>query len=329
MSLPRHAKRFSIGTAAAVLALAATASLAQPYPTKPIRFISPFAAGGGNDIMARLLGQKLSEAWGQQVIVDNRPGANTIIAMQILASSPPDGYTIFMASTTLTINASLYAKLPYDTVKDFTPIVLAARAPLVIVVNPSLPVKTVQDLIALARRKPGELAYGSSGTGNSTHLVVEMFKAAAGGIEMTHVAYKGTGIALIDVMGGQIPLAFSGILPALPHVRTGKLRALAVTTARRSPAVAEIPTIAESGLAGFEATEWFGVIGPARIPRPVVERISGGIGKVVQLPDIVERLQHDGAIPVGGTPDQFADLIQRELPRWAQAVKTSGARADY
>jgi len=300
----------------------------QTFPNKTVRFISGFAAGGGNDIMARLLAQRLTELWTQQVVVENRPGANTIVAMQILAASPADGHTIFMASTTLAINASLYAKLPYDTINDFTPIGIAARAPLVIVVNRSLPVTSVRDLVRLAKNRPGQLAFGSSGAGNSTHLVPEMFKTAAG-VDMLHVAYKGTGIALIDVISGQIPLAFSGILPALPHIRSEKLRGIAVTTSQRSLSAPDLPTVSESGLPGFEATEWFGIIGPAKIPLHVVQRTNTDLGKILKLAELQERLVKDGAMPAGEmTPDQFAAHIQREVVKWGRAVKDSGAKAD-
>ncbi len=300
----------------------------QAFPAKTVRFISGFAAGGGNDIMARLLAQKLTEGWAHQVIVDNRPGANTIVAMQILAGAPPDGHTIFMASTTLAINASLYSRLPYDTVSDFTPIGIAARAPLVLVVNTALPARNVQELIALAKARPGQLSYGSSGAGNSTHLVPEMFKSAAG-IDMAHIAYKGTGLALIDVMSGQIPLAFSGILPALPHIRSGKLRGLAVTTAQRSPAAPELATIAESGLPGFEATEWFGIIGPGRMPKDVVMRINSDLAAILKLPDLQARLVKDGATPAGEmSPEQFGAHIKSEIVKWGRAVRDSGAKAD-
>ncbi len=302
---------------------------AQSFPSKPVRFISPFAPGGGNDIMARLLGSKLTEVWGQQVLVENRPGANTIVAMQVLANAPPDGHTIFMASTTLAINASLYPKLPYDTVNDFAPIGIAARAPLALVVNNALPVKNVKELIALAKARPGQLSFGSSGAGNSTHLVPEMFKAAAG-IDMLHVAYKSTGIALIDVISGEIPLAFSGILPALPHVRSGKLRALAVTTLQRAPAASDIPTMVESGLPGFEATEWFGVIGPGKMPRALRERMNADLNKVVAMRDIQEKLARDGAIPAGDlTVDQFEAHVKAEIKKWAAAVRSSGAKAEF
>jgi len=305
------------------------AAIAQPFPGKSVRFISGFAPGGGNDIMARLLAQKFIDIWGQQVVVDNRPGANTIVAMQILAAAPPDGHTIFMASTTLAINASLYAKLPYNTVNDFSAVAIAARAPLAIVVNAGLPVFNVKELIALAKRRPGELSYGSSGAGNSTHLVPEMFKAASG-IDIVHIAYKGTGIALIDVISGQIPLAFSGILPALPHVRSGKLRGIAVTTVQRSPAAPDIPTVSESGLPNFEATEWFGIIGPGRMPRDVVARMNADLGKIVRMPDIQERMIKDGAMPAGDmSPEQFATHIQSEIAKWGKAVRDSGAKADF
>lgn len=315
--------------AATALAIASLPVSGQTFPGKPVRFISPFAAGGGNDIMARLLGQKLTEVWGQRVVVENRPGANTIIAMQLLASSPPDGHTIFMASTTLAINATLYARLPYDSVNDFTAIGIAARAPLVIVVNNSLPARSVKELVALAKSRPGQLSFGSSGAGNSTHLVPEMFKTAAG-IDMLHIAYKGTGIALIDVIGGQIPLAFSGILPALPHIRSGRLRGLAVTTPQRAPAAPDIPTVSESGLPGFEATEWFGVIGPGKMPKETIERINGDLGRVVKMADIQERLINEGAVPAGNmTPEQFAAHVKAEITKWGKAIKDSGAKADY
>ena len=314
---------------AVALALAPALAMAQAFPTKPVRFISPFGPGGGNDIMARLLGAKLTEVWGQQVIVENRPGANTIVAMQVLANSPADGHAIFMASTTLAINATLYPKLPYDTVNDFAPIGIAARAPLALVVNNSLPAKNLKELIALAKARPGQLSFGSSGAGNSTHLVPEMFKAAAG-IDMLHIAYKSTGVALIDVMTGEIPLAFSGILPALPHVRSGKMRAVAVTTLKRTPAAPNIPTMAESGLPGFEATEWFGVIGPGKMPRALRERMNADLNKVVATPDIQEKLSRDGAIPAGDmTIDQFATHIRNEIKKWGEAVRVSGAKADF
>ena len=321
---------FNAGLVAAIVATCAfgVQAFAQTFPAKTVRFISGFAAGGGNDIMARLLGQKLAEMWGQQVVVDNRPGANTIVAMQILAGAPSDGHTIFMASTTLAINASLYSKLPYDTVADFTPIGIAARAPLVVVVNNSLPARSVRELIAMAKSHPGKLSFGSSGAGNSTHLVPEMFKAAAG-IDMVHIAYKGTGIALIDVMSGQIPLAFSGILPALPYIRAGRLRGIAVTTLQRSPAAPEIPTVSESGLPGFEATEWFGIIAPGRMPREAMLRINSDLGKVVRMPDIQERLARDGGVPAGDmTPEQFSAHIKAEIVKWGKAVKDSGSKAD-
>ena len=321
---------FNAGQVAAIVAACAfgAQAFAQTFPAKSVRFISGFAAGGGNDIMARLLGQKLTELWGQQVVVDNRPGANTIVAMQILAGAPADGHTLFMASTTLAINASLYSKLPYDTVADFTPIGIAARAPLVLVVNNSLPARNVRELIALGKSHPGKLSFGSSGAGNSTHLVPEMFKAAAG-IDMVHIAYKGTGIALIDVISGQIPLAFSGILPALPYIRAGRLRGIAVTTLQRSPAAPELPTLAESGLSQFEATEWFGIIGPGRMPSQVVTRINSDLTNVVRTPNIKDRLLNEGGIPAGDlSPEQFAALIKSEIAKWGKAVKDSGAKAD-
>jgi len=303
-------------------------AFAQGFPAKTVRFISGFAAGGGNDIMARLLAQKLTELWGQQVIVDNRPGANTIVAMQILAAAPADGHTIFMASTTLAINASLYPKLPYDTIADFTPIGVAARAPLMLVVNNALPVRNLRELIALAKSRPGQLSFGSSGAGNSTHLVPEMFKAAAG-IDMLHIAYKSSGVALVDVMSGQIPLAFAGILPSLPYVRGGRLHGIAVTTSQRTPAAADVPTMAESGVPGFEATEWFGIIGPAKMPGDITARINSDLAKVVKTPDLPERLTKDGAIPAGDlTPDEFAAFIKAQIAKWGKAVKDSGAKAD-
>ena len=321
-------KEIAIKAAAFAIFTSMSNGFAQTFPSKTVRFISGFAAGGGNDIMARFLGQKFTEIWGQQVVVDNRPGANTIVAMQILASAPPDGHTIFMASTTLAINASLYSKLPYDSINDFTPIGIAARAPLVLVINNSLPARSVKELISMAKSYPGSFSFGSSGAGNSTHLVPEMFKTSAG-IDMVHIAYKSTGIALIDVMSGQIPLAFSGILPALPYIRSGRLRGLAVTTSQRSPAAPDIPTIASSGIPGFEATEWFGIIGPGRMPQPVLNRINADLSNVVNSPDLKNRLVTDGATPAGEmSADQFGAFIKSEIGKWGKAVRDSGAKAD-
>jgi tripartite-type tricarboxylate transporter receptor subunit TctC len=303
----------------AVLAFGAVQ--AQSYPSKPIRFIVPFPPGGGNDLVARELAQYLAEPLGQPVIVDNRPGASTIIGTELAAKAAPDGHTIFMGNnSTLAINPNLYRKLPYDAVKDFAPVSLLASAPFVLLVHPSLPVRSVKELIALARARPGQLNFGSAGTGITTHLAGEMFNIMAR-VNMVHIPYKGAGPAMTDLIAGHIQLAFNNVLSALPHVRSGRLRALGVTSAERSRVLPDLPTIAESGLPGYEASVWYAVLAPARTPPQIVSRLNTEFLKVLQQPKVQERLSSDGAAIVGSTPEVLATTIESDIVRWGRIIK--------
>ncbi len=298
------------------------------YPTKPIRLVVPFPPGGATDILARNVAQKLTEAWGQQVIVDNRPGAGGNIGSELVAKSAPDGYTLVMGTVgTHAINASLYAKMPYDHVKDFVPVILVAGVPNVLVVNPSVPVNSVAELIAYAKANPGKLNFASSGNGTSIHLSGELFKVMAG-VQITHIPYKGSAPALQDLLGGQVQLMFDNLPPSLPLIKAGKLRALAVTSATRAAALPDVPTMAEAGLPGFEASSWFGVLAPAGTPPAIVAKLNAEIGKWLASPDAKEKLLAQGANAAGGTPEDFAKHIQAETAKWAKVVKESGAKVD-
>jgi tripartite-type tricarboxylate transporter receptor subunit TctC len=312
------------------VALAALASLAwaQSYPTKPIRLVVPFPAGGTTDILARAAAQKLTEAWGQTVIVDNRPGAGGNIGSELVAKSAPDGYTLEMGTVgTHAINASLYAKMPYDHVKDFVPVILVAGVPNVLVVHPSVPVHSVAELIAYAKANPGKLNFASSGSGTSIHLSGELFKVMAG-VQMTHVPYKGSAPAVQDLLGGQVQLMFDNLPSSLPHIKAGKLRALAVTSATRASALPDVPTVAEAGLPGFEASSWFGVLAPAGTPPAIVAKLNAEIAKWLATPEAKEKLSAQGANIAGGTPEDFAKHIAGETTKWARVVKESGAKVD-
>lgn len=298
------------------------------YPIKAIRMIVPSAPGSGPDIMARAIGQKLTESLGQPVVIDNRPGAGGIIGSGAAAKSPPDGYTLIMSNAGAhAVNASLYAKLPYDPIRDFAPVTLVAMAPNILIVHPALPVRSVKELIALAKAKPGELTFGSGGNGSTAHLSGEMFKTMAG-INIVHVPFKGSPAAVIGVISGQIAMAFPNIPPALPHVRSGKLKALAVTTAKRSAAVPELPTVAEAGLPGYEATAWFGVLAPAATPPQIIAKLNAAIVKSLRTREMQERLAAEGTEPVGNTPEQFAQTVRNDIAKWAKVVKSSGARPE-
>jgi len=316
--------------AASILALAAPLASAQSatYPTKPIRLVVPFPPAGTTDILARAVAQKLSETWGQQVVVDNHPGAGGNIGSDIVAKASPDGYTLLMGTVgTHAINPSLYAKMPYDHVKDFAPVILVAGVPNVLVVNPSLPVKSVPELIAYGKANPGKLNFASSGNGTSIHLSGELFKTMTG-IEMTHVPYKGSSPALTDLMGGQVQLMFDNLPSSLSFIKAGKLRALAVTSAERSATLPELPTLAESGLPGFEASSWFGILAPAGTPKAIVDKINGAVAAWLATPEAKEKLLSQGAISAGGSPDAFAKHIASETAKWAKVVKASGAHVD-
>ena len=320
----------------AALSLAATLALLTPhaaaaadaYPARPIRFVVAFPPGGGTDIIARSIAQKLSRRLAQQVVVDNRPGAGGNIGTDIVAKSAPDGYTMLMGSAgPLAINASLFASMPFDPVRDLAPVTLAASTPNVLVVHPSLRAATVKELIALARTRPGEINFASSGHGTPAHLAGELFNSMAG-VKMVHVPYKGAAPALADLLGGQVQLMFSTMPPALPHVKDGKLRALAVTSLKRSRATPDLPTVDEAALPGFEANTWHGVVLPAGTPAIIITRLNREIVAILHLHEIVERLASQGAEPVGSTPEEFAAYIKSETVKWAKVVRVSGAKAE-
>ncbi|MGZ5089945.1 MAG: Bug family tripartite tricarboxylate transporter substrate binding protein [Burkholderiales bacterium] len=303
-------------------------ALSQAYPAKTIRLVVGVPAGGTNDVVARLVGQKLGAQLGQQIIVDNRAGANGNIGAELVAKSPPDGYTLFLASIgTNSINPSLYPKMPFDTLRDFAPISQLTSIPQVIVVHPSVPARDVKQLIAYARSKPGLLSFASGGTGSAGHLAGELFKSRAS-VDMLHVPYKGSAPALTDLLGGQVALMFDQIVTSLPHVRSGKLRALAVTTAMRSSVAPDIPTVSESGLPGYSITTWHGLLAPAATPGNIISRLSGETAKALESPDVREKFLVQGAEPTPSTPEQFGAFIKAEIEKWANVVKISGAKLD-
>jgi tripartite-type tricarboxylate transporter receptor subunit TctC len=309
-------------------ALTAGSALAQQYPSKPIRLIVPFTPGGSTDIVARIAGQKLGEALGAQVLIDNRPGAGGNIGVELAAKSAPDGYTLVMGHIgTFAVNPALYARLPYDPIRDFAPISLVAMVPNMLVVHPSLPVKSVKELIALSRSRPGQLNYGSSGAGGTPYLAVEYFKLMAK-VDIVHIPYKGAAPMIIDLIGGQLSLTITGIPPLLPHVKAGKLKALAVATSKRLPLLPELPTIAEAALPGYEATSWYGVLAPAATPKEIITRLNTEIVKAIARPDAAERLSGEGAEPATSTPEQFGAFIKSEIVRWGRVIKAAGVTAE-
>lgn len=317
--------KFSPSILAAALLAASPLAAAQDYPVKPIRLVVPFTPGGSTDILARMVGQKLSDAFGQQVIIDNRPGAGGNIGVEIVSKSPPDGYTLVMGHIgTFGVNPSLYPKLPYDPIKDFQPITLVAMVPNLMSVNPKLPAKSVKEFIALAKAKPGTLNFGSGGNGSAAHLAGEYFKLLTK-TDIVHIPYKGTAPGITDLIAGNISMMITGVPPQLAHVKSGRLRPLAVATAKRLPLLPELPTIAEAGVAGYEATQWYGVLAPAKTPEAIVARLNAEIVKALRGADIKERLSAEAAEPVGNTPEQFAAHIKAEIARWAPVIKASGA----
>jgi tripartite-type tricarboxylate transporter receptor subunit TctC len=303
------------------------AQTAPAYPVKPIRWVLAFGApGGAPDTIARTIGPKLTEAWGHQVIVDPRTGAGGTIATDIVAKAQPDGYTILLASPSHAINGALYSRLPYDPVSDFAPITQVADVPNIVVVHPSVPARSVKQLIALAKSRPGALNYGSAGSGSSQHLAGELFKKMAG-VDMVHVPYKGGGAVVIDLISGQLQVTF-GSTTSLPGIRAGRLVALAVTTAKRVSVLPDLPTVSEAGLPGYEAAAWYAVFAPARTPRPIVEKIQREIARSIRLPDVRERLSPQMIEPVGSSPSELGTFLQREVAKWGAIVKESGAKAD-
>ena len=313
---------------ALLVTAAASLAHAQNYPTRPIRFIVPFPPGGGNDVMARVIGQKLTDAFGQQVVIDNRGGAAGNIGTEIAARAAPDGYTLFLGGVgSHGTNPALQAKLPYDPVKDFAPVSQIASASLVVVANNALPAKSISDLVKLAQSRPGQVNYASSGTGSIAHLSVELFNAMAK-IKLQHVPYKGTGPALTDLLSRQVQLLFNSALSMLPQIRANRVRALAVTSATRITPLPDVPTIAESGVPGYNVTSWYGVLAPARTPRAIIDKLNAEIAKAVRAPELRERLLSEGAIPVGNSPEQFAAFINSELQRWANVIQDAGIRVE-
>jgi tripartite-type tricarboxylate transporter receptor subunit TctC len=313
--------------AGALLLLAQPAAAQQPYPAKPVRLVVPSAPGGGTDITARVMAPKLSEFLGQQVVVENRAGAGTMIGGEVVARAAPDGYTLLMGISTLAINPAMYKKVPYDALKDFAPITQAVSLPNILVVHPSLPVKTVKELVAFAKARPGQLQFASAGVGTNPHLAAELFLSMTG-TKMLHVPYKGSGAGVIDVIAGHVPVMTPSILTGLPHTKAGRLRALGVTSAQRAGGAPEIPTIAEAGVPGYEAVQWFGILAPAGTPRAVIERVHREAVKVLQSADIRERLKADGADPVASSPEEFAAFLRSETAKWAKVVKAVGIQPE-
>jgi tripartite-type tricarboxylate transporter receptor subunit TctC len=310
------------------LGLASGAALAQSYPSKPIRWIAPFPPGGGTDVISRTIAQKLTEAWGQQVIVENRPGSGGTIGLATAAKSAPDGYTVVLGQlANMGIAPGLYAKLPYDPVRDLAPVSLVLSAPLILVAHPSLPAKNTKELLALARAKPDSITFGSPGNGTTGHLAAEMIKSTTG-VKMTHVPYKGASPAITGLLGGEIAIYVSTIPPALPMMKAGRLKALGVTSTKRTATLPDVPTISESGLPGYEVTNWYGVMLPAGVSKDLIARLNAEVARILRLPDVQQRFQGEGGDVAPNTPEQFAAFIKSEIAKWDKAIKASGARVD-
>jgi tripartite-type tricarboxylate transporter receptor subunit TctC len=312
--------------AACLLALPA-AALSQAYPAKPIRLIVPTAPGGGTDISARLLAPKLSEYIGQQVVVENRAGGNTAVGNEFVAKSPPDGYTLLMGISSITINIHTQSKPPYDPIKDFAPITQAVVVPLILVSHPSLPTRNLKELIAFVKARPGQLNYGTGSVGSNPHLAMELFLSMAG-VKVAHVPYRGTGPAMIDLIAGHMQLMMANLLGALPHMRNGRMRAYGVSSARRSPVAPDVPTIAEAGVPGYEVVQWFGVLAPSATPRDIVTKLHTAAVRALQDPTLKERFLADGAETVGNTPEQFGAIIRSDLAKWGKLVRQAGIQRD-
>ena len=306
----------------------AGSGLAQNFPTKPIRFIVPFPAGGGADLWARVIGQKLTDAWGQNVIVDNRSGASGIIGTELASKAVPDGYTLLMGTTgTHATNPVVFSKLPYDSIKHFAPISNFVDTPFMLVAHPSVPVKSLKDLIGLAKTRPGQLNYASFGNGSSAHLAGELFKTAAK-LDIVHVPYRGGPPAMVDLLGGQVSMMFNSLPAVIPHVKSRRLRGIAVASATRAKGMPDIPTFAEAGLPGIEAGSWYGVFAPAGTPKAVVARLNSEIVKMLKSPDVQQRLATEGADPIGNSPEEFAAQVKRDITKWGKVARESGIRAE-
>ncbi len=311
-----------------ILPPSSLAATAADYPARPVRMVVPFPAGGPTDIVGRTIGQKLNETLAQPVIIDNRAGAGGVIGTELVAKAPPDGYTILLGSISgLAVAMSLYPNRGYDSLRDFAPVTQAVTVTNILVVHPSLPVRNVRELLALARMRPSKLNYASSGSGTVTHLAGELFKTL-GHVDIVHIPFKGGAPALTALMSGEVEMSYENSLIVVPHIRAGKLRALAVTGAQRSKFMPELPTIAEGGLPGYNASGWYGFVVPAAVPKDIVARLSADITRILRMPDVVERLSSQGAEPVGGTPEQFSAFIRTEIEKWSGLVKTAQMKAD-
>lgn len=322
--------RLVLCSVAAVLAVIPTgAAIANPdnYPNRTVRIIAPIAPGGGTDILSRIIAQKLYESWKQVVQVDNRPGAGGIIGSELVAKAAPDGYTVMMAFTSHVTNPSMQSRLPYDTIEDFAPITMVAVIPNVLLVHPSLPVRSVRDLIAFARAHPGDLSYASSGTGTATHLAALLFSSMTG-IVMEHVAYRGGAPALYDLLGGQVPLMFGNMASSMAHIRSGRLRPLAVTSATRTAALPNLPTMAQAGLPGFEAKGWFALLAPAKTPGRIINKLNSEVVAILQHPELNERLRGLGAEVTTSTPGELNDYIRSEIAKWGKIIKAAGIKPE-
>jgi tripartite-type tricarboxylate transporter receptor subunit TctC len=306
-----------------VVLMADPAAAQSDYPSRPVRILVPSSPGGGTDILARVLADHLSRSMGGQFFVENRPGAGQMIGIEAVARAAPDGYTLLMAASTLAINPAMYRKVSYDALRDFAPITQVAGLPNVLLVHPSLPVRSLQELVALAKDKPGHLTYASAGIGTSPHMGMELFKSMAG-IDLVHVPFRGTGPAVTEMLSGRVPVGLSNTLTAIPHIEGGTLRALGVTGTRRAEALPKVPTIAEAGVPGYDAMQWYGLLAPAGTPPAIVERIAADVAAALRLPDVKERLAADGAEAVGGTPAAFAALIKEELDKWKKVAHAAG-----
>lgn len=315
----------AIAAAATVFALGA---YSQSFPNKPIKIVVPYSAGGTTDMLARAVGQKMSEKWGQSVLVENKPGANGIIGIDLVAKARPDGYTLGIASPgTHASNQSLYETLPHDPIKDFTPVSLLVRAPMVMVVNANVPIKSVSDLLAAAKKDPGKLTVASGGTGSSQHLAAELFEYMAG-VDLTHVPYKGGGAAYTDLLGGRVEVMIDALQQSMPHIKSGRLRPIAVASAQKLPQLPEVPTIAESGVPGYESGAWYGLVAPAGLPKDVLSQIATEVDRILKLPDIKARFEDPGLVVVGGEPEVFAEHIRIETEKLGKVIKAANIKAE-
>ena len=327
MSRKKRTSRFLLLHLVLILLLPFAAFSQTPYPTRPIRLITPFAPGGSTTTVGRVIGQKLTESWGQNVIVDNRPGGNMIIGTDALAKATPDGYTILLTTNAHVINPSLFSKLPYDPIKDFAPVGNVYISEFVLVINPALPANNLQELIALAKAKPGQLNYATTGAGGSGHLANEMFAMLAG-IKTQHIPYKGAGPAMVDLIGGQIQMFINNPLTVIGHIKSGRMRGIAVTGEVRLPTLPQVPTFSEAGLPGMDVKPWFCVVAPTGTPKPIINKLSTEIARIMAMPDVLDYLAKQGMMPFSSTPEQLATLMKTDMVRWAKFIKAANIRLD-